>query len=233
MPEELNRVVSDHAADLLFAPTPAALHQLSAEGLGSRAIFAGDVMLDLILEKALPELSKPSEFDHLSEGEYLVCTLHRPANVDNEVRLGSVIKALSELSSPVILLAHPRLLAVGGGTLRELRSSKLTIHPPLPHLQTISLMRHAKGVVTDSGGLQKEAYFLSVPCTTLRTETEWPETMQGGWNVLARNLNDLTDAVERPRPKEPPDLAVFGGGTAATRIAEQLEGSDRRAIGEG
>lgn len=225
MPEEHNRVLTDHAADVLLAPTEVAMDHLVTEGLAERSVLVGDVMTDVLygmrdrlarVASALPEGLQP--------GEYYVSTLHRPDNTDSPTRLSSIIAGLASLDKPVLLLVHPRLaaLAVQGGI--ELAAGM--VHPidPLAYPQLVSAVQHSAGVITDSGGLQKEAFLLRVPCTTIRPETEWVETVQLGWNVLVSdNLSQLAATVHRPRP-EPTDAQPYGDGTAANRVVDVLLG---------
>jgi UDP-N-acetylglucosamine 2-epimerase (non-hydrolysing) len=218
MPEEHNRVLTDHAADLLLAPTKVAMDHLRREGLGKRAYLVGDVMTDVCLMTA----KRMADFDvELPEGvsgekPYVLATLHRAENTDDPSRLRATVAALKGLDVPVVLLAHPRLrnrarhagVPLGGGNLR--------VSDPLPYAHMIAAVKKAAGVVTDSGGLQKEAYLLGVPCTTVRTETEWPETLEGGWNVLAAPEAIGHQAV-RSRPATS-RLTPFGMGDASAQV---------------
>ena len=225
MPEEHNRVLTDHAADLLLAPTRVAMGHLDSEGLGDRSVLVGDVMTDVcfavrdrVREQPLP---LPEVVD---EGEgYLVSTIHRAENTDDPQRLSAVVEALAALPLPVLLLAHPRLVARCAEQGLSLEQGSLRTAPPLPYPEMVNAVLASRGVVTDSGGLQKEAFLLGVPCTTLRTETEWPETVDAGWNVLAPDLAGLDALVARPAPSAPQG-APYGDGTAAVRVAQELAG---------
>ena len=190
MPEEANRLAADHLSDLLFAPTPESMRNLANEGLSARACLVGDVMLDAIRAFAPVALERSRVLERigLAKGAYLVATLHRADNTEAS-RLGELLEALAAVgtrASPVILPLHPRTAHVirnaglglpTGGGLRTVE--------PLGYLDMISLISNARIVLTDSGGLQKEAFFLGRPCITLRDETEWVETVEEGGNLIA------------------------------------------------
>ncbi len=190
MPEEVNRLVADQLSDLLFAPTPEAMRNLTNEGLAGRARLVGDVMLDAVRAFAPVATARSGILDRLgiSPGNYLVATLHRAENTPPE-RLPPLLAALSAAGSPtrpVILPLHPRTANVmrdAGLALPE--SAALRTVQPLGYLDMIALVAHTRMVLTDSGGLQKEAFFLNRPCVTLREETEWVETVSGGGNIIA------------------------------------------------
>jgi UDP-N-acetylglucosamine 2-epimerase (non-hydrolysing) len=224
MPEEHNRVLTDHAADLCLAPTQTAIDHLTHEGLGARAVLVGDVMTDVCLRIAaevrdsappLPEGVDPSQ-------DYLVSTIHRAENTDDPARLRQVIHALAALPVPVVLLAHPRLVSRASAARIDLQAGSLRTTDPLGYPQMVAAVLHSRGVVTDSGGLQKEAFLLGAPCTTLRTETEWTETVDLGWNVLRPQVDGLADVVMRPRPS-PATAAPYGNGQAAEATVATLE----------
>ena len=224
MPEEVNRVLTDHAADLLLAPTAAAAH-LEAEGLGGRAVVVGDVMAD-VLARVRDEVAGqgPSAVERslgLTAGSYSLATIHRPSNTDDPARLDSLLTSLGRVGHPVVLLAHPRLVAACTRAGIAIARGGLVPHPPLPYPQLVSAMMRARGVITDSGGLQKEAFLLRVPATTVRAETEWVETVELGWNVLVGTGDDLVRAASRPRPADT-DAAPYGDGRAAPRVARLL-----------
>lgn len=215
MPEEVNRVVTDHLSDLLFAPTNTAMGHLDHEGLGSRAMLTGDVMLDALMSIDLDSIILPRWL----EQPFYLATIHRAENTDDPRRLVAVFNSLKELEHPVQLLAHPRLRTMideleleEGGTLH--------LRNPLPYAEMLAALRHSDGLFTDSGGLQKEAYILGTPCVTIRTETEWPETLEGGWNVLCDPGDRLADLTHRQISATPPE--VFGDGHAADLIAHRL-----------
>jgi UDP-N-acetylglucosamine 2-epimerase (non-hydrolysing) len=241
MPEEHNRVLTDHAADLLLAPTEQALAHLRREGLGERSVLVGDVMVDACLRarqlaRAAADVGEGARVsggggaggDDASSpagampGPYLLATIHRAENTDDPKRLAAVVDALAALPTPVLLLAHPRLRARAAEHGIDLERGALRPASPLPYAQMIAAIDGAAGVVTDSGGLQKEAYLLSRPCTTVRTETEWPETMVDGWNVLAEpTAPDFAELATRPAPAAP-TAAPFGDGKTAARVVREL-----------
>lgn len=236
MPEERNRVLTDHAADLLLAPTPLAVRQLAAEGLAARSVLVGDVMVDVCLrvrdavargEVAPPPLPEPSS------GGYLLATLHRAANTDDPARLAGLAGALADLPLPVVLLAHPRLRTRAAQSGVKLETGSVRVVRPLPYQQLVAAVLGSAGVVTDSGGLQKEAFLLGRVCTTLRPETEWPETLAGGWNELvpdpaAIGRRRWAGIAARPAPPVPRG-APYGDGHAADRVVRRLAGPARGA----
>ncbi len=223
MPEELNRIVADHCSDLLFCPTKTAMEQLAREGLAERAHLTGDIMYDSLLQH-LPLIEGRSgimERLGLAPGEYALATVHRPANTDDLEALGRIIDALALLDEPVVFPMHPRVrLALVSSDLET--PANVRAIDPVGYLEMLALERRARTVITDSGGVQKEAYLLGVPCVTLREKTEWPETLAGGWNVLAgTEPQRIVEAARRPRPGgEPPQ--VFGDGHAAERMVGLL-----------
>ncbi|MBT1003026.1 UDP-N-acetylglucosamine 2-epimerase (non-hydrolyzing) [Paenarthrobacter sp. DKR-5] len=223
MPEEHNRVLTDHAADLLLAPTQTAVDHLATEGLADRTVLVGDVMTDVLFKvrDSLSSAAQPLPFDLPAQG-YYVSTLHRPDNTDSAERLSAIVEALAALDKPVVLLAHPRLVDLSRRHGIELEQGAIKVASPLAYPQLIHAVMNSAGVVTDSGGLQKEAFLLRVPCTTVRPETEWVETVDLDWNVLvSEDLSLLTKTVERPRP-EATDATPYGDGHAATRTVDAL-----------
>jgi UDP-N-acetylglucosamine 2-epimerase (non-hydrolysing) len=226
MPEEHNRVLTDHAADLCLAPTELAMKHLANEGLADRARLVGDVMTDVCLATAAKVRdSQPSLPTGVTLGGYVVATIHRADNTDDPVRLRAIVEALAALADPVLLLAHPRILAAAEGHGIDLGQGSVHVLPAQPYPELLRLVLGACAVVTDSGGLQKEAFLLRVPCTTIRTETEWPETVALGWNALCPNPADLPGLINRPEPPAT-DGAPYGDGHAAERVADLLLGKD-------
>ncbi|UJP11476.1 UDP-N-acetylglucosamine 2-epimerase (non-hydrolyzing) [Microbacterium sp. KUDC0406] len=224
MPEEHNRVMTDHAADLLLAPTQVAVDHLSTEGLAERTVLVGDVMTDVLYEVRDQVGSAPSallEELGLDAGGYYLATIHRAENTDDPARLADIAAALGGLDRPVVLLAHPRVVAKAATHGIELNQGTLIAHAPLAYPDLIAAALSSAGVVTDSGGLQKEAFLLRVPCTTVRTETEWVETVELGWNVLANTAEEIAAGVTRPRPADT-EAAPYGDGHAAERVVEVL-----------
>ena len=223
MPEELNRVLTDHASDLLLCSTPTAIANLEREGAAGEAHLVGDVMADVSLafRDVAAERSRILAELALEPRAYLVVTAHRAGNVDDRERLEALVRVLERLPRPVVFPVHPRTRArLDAAGLTE-RLDGVTLVPPLGYLDFLELARHARAVLTDSGGVQKEAYLLGVPCVTLRDRTEWVETVESGWNTLVDLDPDAAlAALGRRPPAERPEL--YGGGHAAERVAEVL-----------
>lgn len=223
MPEEHNRVLTDHAADLCLAPTKVAMDHLASEGLGDRSVLVGDVMTDVLykVRDQVLDRGEANPLGALVDGDYYVATIHRAENTDDPERLVEVVSALAGLDKPVVLLAHPRVRAKAAEHRISLGGGSLTVRDPLAYPELISAVMHSAGVVTDSGGLQKEAFLLRVPCTTVRYETEWVETVSLGWNVLANTSEEIRAALTREKPQET-DVAPYGDGHAATRAVAAI-----------
>lgn len=221
MPEEHNRVLTDHAADLLLAPTQVAAEHLRAEGLADRTVVVGDVMTDVLLatRERVRGLALP---EGVRAGEYYVATIHRAENTDDPERLRGIVDGLAGLDKPVLLLAHPRLIGLARDHGIDLAAGAIDVREPLPYPQLVRAVDGAAAVITDSGGLQKEAFLLRTPTTTVRTETEWVETVDLGWNVLVGpSPSEIRDAVQRPQPNAT-DAAPFGDGASADRVVDAL-----------
>jgi UDP-N-acetylglucosamine 2-epimerase (non-hydrolysing)/UDP-GlcNAc3NAcA epimerase len=221
MPEELNRVLTDHASELLLCATETAVGNLEREGAGGEVHLVGDVMADVSLafRDIAAERSTILRDLGLEPASYLAVTAHRAGNVDPPERLRRLVELLEALPPPVVFPIHPRTRArlAEAGLLGRLDG--LHVVPPLGYLDFLELARHARAMLTDSGGVQKEAYLLGVPCVTLRDRTEWVETVAAGWNVLVDLDRDAAlTAVELRPPAERPEL--FGGGHAAERVCE-------------
>src|SRR5699024_2107728 len=186
MPEEHNRVLTDHAADLLQAPTEVARGHLAAEGLADRAPVTGDVMTDVRLrvaasvERAPP--ARPESRD--ATPPYAVARFRRADTTDAPERLRAIVASLPALEIPLARFAHPRLVAKAQAAGIELAGGAVHVAEPVAYPDLVGAVQQAAAVVTDSGGLQKEAYLLATPCSTVRTETEWVETVQNDWNRL-------------------------------------------------
>lgn len=224
MPEEINRVVTDHLSQRLFCPTETARAQAAAEGLTRGVEVVGDVMYDVLLqarqtveERAqvlLPRLGART-------GEYTLVTIHRASNTDDPTAMRRIATALNQSSRPVIFPVHPR-------TKKYLVEYEITwadhvrLIEPVGYLEMLALEQHAARIATDSGGVQKEAYLLGVPCVTLRDDTEWVETLHDGWNVLVgSDAEAISAALARSTPTAD-RRSPFGAGDAAQRIARSL-----------
>lgn len=227
MPEELNRVLADHASDLLLCSTQTAVDNLAREGVAGDVHLVGDVMADVSLafREIARERSRALEEHGLEPGSYLLATAHRAGNVDDPGRLEQLVALFEALPLRCALPLHPRTaerLRSAGLMERVERAPRLLLLPPLGYLDFTRLAMSARAILTDSGGVQKEAYLLGVPCVTLRDSTEWVETVEAGWNTLVGlDRSAALAAIERPPPGgERPEL--YGGGRAADRIGEVL-----------
>jgi UDP-N-acetylglucosamine 2-epimerase len=227
MPEELNRVLTDHASALLLCSSDAARANLEREAVLGRVEVVGDVMVDVAL-RVQPRARERVDLVHargLVPGEYVLATVHRAANVDTVQRLAGVVELLCELGAPVLLPLHPRTAArLDTFGLRERidACATVTICPPLGYVELTALLVHARAALTDSGGLQKEAYLASVPCITMRDRTEWTETVATGWNTLVDlDADAARDALAVPPPADHPPL--YGDGRAGERVVAALE----------
>jgi UDP-GlcNAc3NAcA epimerase len=232
MQEEVNRIVSDHVSDLLLCPTQTALEQLKTEGLGDRAVFVGDVMLDAVARFSVNDQSSEQLRElSLCGGNYALATLHRAETTDDVRKVGNVIKALESLPLPVIMPLHPRFKRILGDEGLRMLSSNPHIHltDSVGYQEMLILQQKAKLILTDSGGLQKEAYFLGTPCVTMRDETEWPETLEGGWNrlvgtetaAIVAGVKDVLASRETIL-KTPRNLLPFGNGLAGAKSVESI-----------
>ncbi len=224
MPEELNRVLTDHAGDLLLCSTATAVENLERESVAGATVLVGDVMADVSIKFApiAEERSRALEDHGLEPGGYVLVTAHRAGNVDDPARLERLVELLESVPGPVLFPLHPRTKARLEDTGLIVRLARTQLTAPLGYLDFLKLARHARAVLTDSGGVQKEAYLLGTPCVTMRDTTEWVETVQAGWNVLVDLDRDAAlPALERDMPSgERPEL--YGGGHAAERIVEAL-----------
>ena len=224
MPEEQNRVLTDHISKYLFAPTDTAIKNLKNENITENVFNTGDVMFDaikLFKEKAL-ETSTVLIDNNISPNEYILSTIHRAENTNDINRLKNIINALNECEKNIVLPLHPR-------THKFIKDYGLTINDnikiiaPVGYLDMINLENNSQKIVTDSGGVQKEAYFLQKPCITMRDETEWIETVENGWNtIVGSNKEKILDAIINFNPKGEQKM-VFGYGNAADIISEKLK----------
>lgn len=226
MPEEINRVLTDHISDLLFCPTETAVLNLNNEGIIKGVYNVGDLMLDALKynQKIAEEKSSVLEDLGLNSNKYIVATIHRASNTDNLENLSSIINALCDSDFPLVFPVHPRTEKyLKQYRLWEKLCGKVKVIPPVGYLEMIKLMAHARKILTDSGGIQKEAYMLGVPCITMRENTEWVETVKDGGNVLVgANYREIRNAIlnfEGTKVRG----NVFGSGDAANRIYEILK----------
>ena len=224
MAEEINRVVTDHVSELLFCPTQAAMDNLKREGLEDRAYLVGDVMYEAVLHNLNLAEQQSDVMARLSlyPDSYILVTVHRAENTDDPARLRGIVKALNSIPYTVVFPIHPRTQAAlqeHGYTL----GNRVQVVPPVSYFDMLGLQQYARLVLTDSGGMQKEAYFLGTPCVTLREETEWVETVDAGWNTLVgADPQAILQAVrEFYPPSEHPDL--YGDGNTSLHIVEALE----------
>ncbi|MGD0452287.1 MAG: UDP-N-acetylglucosamine 2-epimerase (non-hydrolyzing) [Solirubrobacteraceae bacterium] len=227
MPEELNRVLTDHLATLLLCSSQLAVENLRAESLAGRSTLVGDVMVDVALRwqpAARANAAVPGAYG-LEPGSYLLLTAHRAGNVDDPERLRALVELVEALPAPVLFPVHPRTRARlhDAGLLAELQGADgLTLSEPLGYIEFSALLCQARAVLTDSGGVQKEAYLAGVPCVTLRANTEWVETVENGWNTLVDlDARAALAALERRPPGE--RAALYGDGHAAELCVQAIE----------
>jgi len=224
MPEEINRVVTDHVSNLLLCPSDTAVENLAAEGITRNVHQVGDVMLDVLnwaKERADAKGREVLEQFGVKKQGYLLATIHRSENTDDVERLSEILKAFNAVDEPIIFPVHPRSRKMMNEMgFRPGRNLKLT--EPIGYVDMVALTGSARCVMTDSGGLQKETFWLGVPCLTIRNETEWVETVTCGWNVLVgKKLNHLADMVKSiVPPRDRPSL--YGDGAAAAKCVQLL-----------
>ncbi len=226
MPEELNRVLVDHASALLLCSTDVAMTNLRQEAVAGRAELVGDVMVDIALaiQPRARERHDLVQARGLTPGGYVLATAHRAGNVDDAARLERLVDLLAAIPLPVVLPLHPRTaerLRASGLLARLEQAPRVALTDPLGYFELTALLCSARAVLTDSGGLQKEAYLARVPCITMRANTEWTETVELGWNVLVDlDATAAVAALDRPRPATAP--AVYGDGHAGERVVDAL-----------
>ena len=225
MPEEINRIVTDHLSQRLFCPTETASKHLEQEGMTAGVEMVGDVMYDILLQMQ-PKLASNAQALlpalRVQSQHFVLATVHRASNTDDAEAMHRIADALNQLAMPVIFPIHPRTQA----RMAEYDitwSEHIHFIEPVGYLDMLTLEKSARCVITDSGGVQKEAFFLNTPCVTLREETEWPETVELGWNILVGTPGPtLVEAVYRNMPA--PSLHhPFGYGNAAERIAKSFQ----------
>jgi UDP-GlcNAc3NAcA epimerase len=225
LPEEVNRILTDHVSTYLFCPTEESVACLQREGIDKGVHLVGDLMYDSVLT-ALPR-AKDMAPDVLAQhgveaGSYYLATVHRAASTDDPEVLRRLFEAFARLDAPLVLPLHPR-------TRNAMAAARIEAGPnvrlvdPVGYLEMLALESSAKAILSDSGGVRREAYFLAVPCVTLRDESEWPETLADGWDVLAGfDVETIVAAAQRPRPATAPH-PTFGDGHAAGKIVEILQ----------
>ena len=234
MPEEINRRLTDHISTLLFCPTKTAMANLKKEGIKKRVYNVGDIMYDALLKniKIAQRKSKILQKLKLKSKDYFLLTIHRAENTDNLENLREIIEAIRESKEKIIFPIHPRtkkqlkkLTHLNTYPLTHLHAyslERLQLINPVGYLDMLILEKNAKKILTDSGGIQKEAYWLKVPCITLRKETEWIETVKAGWNVLVgSNRKKILDAIKNFKPKKK-QYKHFGDGKTAKKIVKIL-----------
>ena len=226
MPEELNRVLTDHLSDLLLCPSATAVANLEREHAAGRIELVGDVKVDvaLLFQPRARQDDEPLRSARVRPGEYVLVTAHRAGNVDDLARLLQLVELLLALPCDVVLPLHPRTrarLQDAGLLVRLVSAEHLKLLPPVGYLAFTALLCRARAVLTDSGGVQKEAYLAGVACVTLRDTTEWVETVDAGWNVLVDLDTDAAlAALRRPMPEARPEL--YGDGRAGERVVAEL-----------
>jgi UDP-N-acetylglucosamine 2-epimerase len=222
MPEEINRIVADHVADLLLVPHESAARQLALEGIVDGVRVVGDLMVDLAMAVAEQLPAQPPILEQLGvhPRQYAVATIHRAGNTDDSRNFSRIIEGLRGVGVPVVFPVHPRTRAIAQET-GVGQGDNIILCDPLPYVEMMALVARSQAVFTDSGGLQKEAFVLRVPCVTLREETEWLETLEDGWNVLSgSDPQKIVAASRRPVPSR--QGVPYGDGHAAQKIAEAL-----------
>jgi UDP-N-acetylglucosamine 2-epimerase (non-hydrolysing) len=233
MPEEINRILTDHVSDYLFAPTETAVKNLHNEGIRNGVYLTGDVMLDALLYNAKIAKRHSNILDKLGlkPKEFCLATVHRAENTDNFERLKNIVDAFVECEEPIVFPVHLRtekFLRAYGLYESLKKAENVILIKPVGYLDMLMLEKNAKKILTDSGGVQKEAYFLKVPCITLRERTEWVETVEDGWNVLVgADKEKILRAVREFEPSGETYTYKFGDGRASEKIAEVIKNVDR------
>jgi UDP-N-acetylglucosamine 2-epimerase len=226
MPEEINRVLTDHISEWLFVPGKVASDNLKAEGITEGVIDVGDIMLDSvrIFGPMAEKKSRILQRLQLNPQDYFLATIHRAENTDDRTRLSRIVEALGGLQKRVIVPLHPRTKKMLAEFGISVNSTQILITEPLGYLDMLALTSQSLAVMTDSGGLQKEAYYLSVPCITLRSETEWTETVKAGWNIIVdTDVKKIQSAVTQiAAVRKLPHLPIYGDGTTSRAITAAL-----------
>jgi UDP-N-acetylglucosamine 2-epimerase len=224
MPEEINRVLTDHCSDLLFCPTDAAVKNLKAEGIEKGVYNAGDVMVETLENnRKIAEKSDILEKLGLKEKEYIVATVHRASNTDTEENLLNIVSSFLESGEKIVFPVHPRVEKyLRNYGLYEKLEKGVILTKPLGYLEFLKLTSNAKKILTDSGGVQKEAYMLKVPCITMRENTEWIETVEDGWNVLVGADKEKILSAIRGFKHAKDQKCSYGKGDAGEKIVKAI-----------
>ena len=227
MPEEINRVMTDHLSTLLFCPTVQAVNNLAKEGILQNVVITGDVMVDALqfIRSGITSADTLLKNHGLKSGNFFLATIHRPVNTDSIERLGKILSGLDTLPFPVVLPLHPRtknLMKISGLDGENFPNIKFI--SPQSYRSMVCFMSAAKAIITDSGGIQKEAYILKVPCITLRNSTEWIETVQDGWNILVdADIEALHAAVDYfSTSVRDVHFMRYGDGSASQNIVQNI-----------
>ena len=228
MPEEINRVLTDHSSNFLFAPTKLAKENLSKEGITEGVFITGDVMFDALLENIkIAEKSDILNKFKIKSKEYFLATVHRPSNTDIAKNLSIILESLSEIDKKIIFPIHPRTVNfIKKHGLEKKIKENIFLTKPLGYLDFLCIEKNALKIITDSGGIQKEAYMLQIPCITLRESTEWAETIKSGWNILVgNNKNEIINAaiMFNPSLHNKKYKSFYGRGHASKKIIEVLD----------
>lgn len=226
MPEEVNRMVTDHLATLHYCATKSAVQNLHHEGVTKNVFYTGDVMADLLRSSSRQQtISKLGRRLKLRAKQFLLVTVHRPSNADSLAALNTLLSALNQLTDRVVFPVHPRTKHnLVKWKLWSVLAAMKHVHviDPVGYFDMIWLERNARAIVTDSGGMQKEAYLVGTPCVTLRDETEWVETVRSGWNTLTgMNVDQIIRALQKARPRRHPLL--YGDGHASDLVARSIK----------
>ena len=227
IPEEVNRILTDRVSDLLFCPTIRSVDNLKKEGFKNKIYLTGDVMLDMLLLVKETARARVKILDKLglSSSDYYYVTIHRPHNVDTKGPLSEIVDALTKIKNKLVFPVHPRTkkkLKSFGLWNKLYKSTNIIMLDPVGYLESVQLESNALKIITDSGGIQREAYFLKKPCLTLMDHSPWPETVAVGWNKLVRaNAKELVQAVATFKPKKT-YKSLFGNGYAGRKISRLI-----------
>lgn len=225
MPEEINRVLTDHCANFLFSPTKTGVENLKKEGITNGVYLTGDVMYDALLHNIkIAEKSDILNKLDLKKNDYYLTTIHRQENTDDVGNLSNILQAISKIDGKVIFPIHPRTTKfIKNNNLEKYIGENVRLIKPVGYLDFLWLEKNAKKVLTDSGGIQKESYILKIPCITLRENTEWVETVEDNWNILVgSNIDKIVNAVKNFKPQQAQN-DHFGNGDTSKKIKEIID----------